>query len=234
MVQRRALGPHWRRLLSIDTGWLAQAIGATPRNAKLYERALTHGSFGSDTYERLEFLGDRVLGLVMSRWLYDMFESDAEGKLSFRFNSLVAGTTCAAVGRNIGITPHIRLGKQARDDGASDSDNVIGDVVEALIGALYLDHGLDAAQDFIRRHWEPLLSGQGRAPRHPKSALQEWAAAHNRRPPVYSVVDRSGPHHAPRFTVKVSLGSAGEAQAEGRSKQEAESAAAEVLLGQLE
>ena len=92
------------------------------------------------------------------------------------------------------------------DDGAYDSDNVIGDVIEALIGALYLDHGLDAAQAFIRRHWEPLLSGQTGAPRHPKSALQEWAAAHNRKPPAYSVTDRSGPHHAPRFTVKVSLG----------------------------
>lgn len=220
--------------MSLDLNWLAEAIGVTPRDAKLYERALTHGSFGSDTYERLEFLGDRVLGLVVSRWLYDMFEGDAEGKLSFRFNSLVAGTTCATVGRNIGITSHIRLGKQARDDGASDSDNVVGDVVEALIGALYLDHGLDAAQAFVRRHWEPVLSGQSRAPRHPKSALQEWAAAHNRKPPAYQVVDRSGPHHAPRFRVRVSLGSAGEAEAEGRSKQEAESAAAEALLSKLE
>ena len=219
--------------MTLDLTWLVQATGVTPRDAKLYQRALTHGSFGSDTYERLEFLGDRVLGLVVSRWLYDMFESDAEGKLSFRFNSLVAGATCATIGRNIGVTPHIRLGKQARDDGAYDSDNVIGDVIEALIGALYLDQGLDAAQAFIRRHWEPLLSGQGGAPRHPKSALQEWAAAHNRKPPAYSVTDRSGPHHAPRFTVKVSLGSAGEAEAEGRSKQEAESAAAEALLGKL-
>ncbi|MEK6638318.1 MAG: ribonuclease III [Pseudomonadota bacterium] len=219
--------------MTIDSDWLARATGVTPRDAKLYERALTHGSFGADTYERLEFLGDRVLGLVVSRWLYDLFQADAEGKLSFRFNNLVAGATCALVGRNIGITPHIRLGKQARDDGAFDSDNVIGDVVEALIGALYLDHGIDAAQAFIRRHWEPILSGQIVAPRHPKSALQEWAAAHNRKPPVYSVTDRSGPHHAPRFTIKVSLGSAGEAEAEGRSKQEAESAAAEALLGKL-
>lgn len=219
--------------MTVDPEWLAEAIGVIPRDAKLYQRALTHGSFGSDTYERLEFLGDRVLGLVVSRWLYDMFEGDAEGKLSFRFNSLVAGATCATVGRNIRVTPHIRLGKQARDDGAFDSDNVIGDVIEALIGALYLDHGLDAAQAFIRRHWEPLLSGQNGAPRHPKSALQEWAAAHNRKPPTYTVTDRSGPHHAPRFTVKVSLGSTGEAEAEGRSKQEAESAAAEALLSKL-
>jgi ribonuclease III len=219
--------------LTVDLNWLSEVTGVRPGDAKLYERAMTHGSFGSDTYERLEFLGDRVLGLVVARWLYDVFGNDAEGKLSFRFNSLVAGTTCAAVGRTIGIVAHIRLGKQARDDGASDSDNVIGDVVEALIGALYLEHGLGAAEAFIRRHWEPLLSGQNSAPRHPKSALQEWAAAHNRKPPVYIVTDRSGPHHAPRFTVRVSLGTAGEAQAEGTSKQEAETAAAEALLGKL-
>lgn len=219
--------------MSVNLEWLAQATGVAPRDVKLYERALTHGSFGSDTYERLEFLGDRVLGLVVARWLYDMFGDEAEGKLSFRFNSLVAGATCATVGRAIGVTPHIRLGKQARDDGAFDSDNVIGDVVESLIGALYLDRGIDAAQAFIRHHWEPLLNDQGSAPRHPKSALQEWAAAHNRKPPVYSVIDRSGPHHAPRFTVNVSLGSAGEAVAEGSSKQDAETAAAEALLGKL-
>ena len=219
--------------MTLDPNWLNEVTGVRPGDAKLYERAMTHGSFGSDTYERLEFLGDRVLGLVVARWLYEVFENDAEGKLSFRFNSLVAGTTCATVGRSIGIVAHIRLGKQARDDGASDSDNVIGDVVEALIGALYLDHGLDVAEAFIRRHWEPLLSGQNSAPRHPKSALQEWAAAHNRKPPAYAVTDRSGPHHAPRFTVKVSLGSAGEAEAEGTSKQDAETAAAAALLGKL-
>jgi ribonuclease III len=219
--------------LSVDLDWLAHVTSLTPRDAKLYERALTHGSFGSDTYERLEFLGDRVLGLVVARWLYDMFGGDAEGKLSSRFNSLVAGTTCAGVGRAIGITPHIRLGKQARDDGAFDSDNVLGDVVEALIGALYLDHGIEAAQAFIKTHWASLLSSQDAAPRHPKSELQEWAAAHNRKPPVYNVVDRSGPHHAPRFTIKVSLGSAGEAEATGASKQDGETAAAAALLGKL-
>ena len=219
--------------MSIDLEWLAQATGVAPRDVKLYERALTHGSFGPDTYERLEFLGDRVLGLVVARWLYDLFGDEAEGKLSFRFNSLVAGATCATVGRTIGITPHIRLGKQARDDGAFDSDNVIGDVVEALIGALYLDHGIDAAQAFIQNNWASLLNSQDVAPRHPKSELQEWAAAHNRKPPVYNVVDRSGPHHAPLFTVKVSLGSAGEAEATGASKQDAETASAAALLGKL-
>jgi ribonuclease III len=140
---------------------------------------------------------------------------------------------CADVARKIGISAHLKLGKQARDDGAFDSDNILGDVAEALIGALYLDHGFDAAEAFIRKHWAALVEGHVDAPRHPKSALQEWAAAHNRRPPVYTITDRSGPHHNPTFTVTVSMGSAGEASATGTSKQEAETAAASVLLEQL-
>lgn len=214
--------------------WLEGAVGVIPRDPSLYIRALTHGSHGGDTYERLEFLGDRVLGLVIADWLYDTYENDAEGKLSFRLNALVTRASCAQVGREIGVIPFIRLGKQARDDGAYDSDNVIGDVIEALIGALWLDQGLEPARAFIRKHWAVLMEGQQSAPRHPKSALQEWAAAHNRKPPVYTIADRSGPHHAPRFRVTVSLGSAGEASAEGSSKQEAETAAAAAMLETLQ
>lgn len=213
--------------------WLADTLGVEPRDASLYERALTHGSHSADTYERLEFLGDRVLGLTMARWLYERFPEEAEGKLSFRFNSLVTRTACAKVGRAIGVIPHIRLGKQARDDGGFDNDNVIGDVVEALIGAVFLEHGLETAGRFIVKHWEAMVDGQSAAPRHPKSALQEWAASNNRKPPVYTIIDRSGPQHNPRFTVSVSLGSAGEASAEGSSKQEAETAAAATLLENL-
>jgi ribonuclease III len=199
----------------------------------LYERALTHGSHGGATYERLEFLGDRILGLSVAKWLYARFPDDDEGGLSRRFNTLVSGEVCAVVGRAIGVAPHMRLGKQARDDGASDSDNVLGDVVEALIGVVYLEHGMEAADRFIHAQWEAMVEGQIAAPRHPKSALQEWAAARNRRPPVYEVIERSGPHHAPRFRVKVSVGSAGDAEAEGGSKQEAETAAAAALLEKL-
>ncbi len=219
--------------MSDVTAWLEAALGVTPRDPSLYLRALTHGSHGAETYERLEFLGDRVLGLVIADWLYATYDREAEGKLSFRLNALVTRASCAQVGREIGVVPHIRLGKQARDDGAYDSDNVIGDVIEALIGALWLDHGLGPARAFIRKHWAATMEGHQSAPRHPKSALQEWAAAHNRKPPVYTITHRSGPHHAPRFTVTVSLGSAGEASAEGSSKQEAETAAAAALLGKL-
>jgi ribonuclease III len=233
LVFSGALEPHRGRFLSDLTAWLAAALGSAPNDLALYERALTHGSHGGPSYQRLEFLGDRVLGLAVSRWLYQRFPDEPEGSLSKRLNGLVTGDACADVARRIGVPPYLRLGKQARDDGAFDSDNILGDVTEALIGALYLDHGFDSADGFIRMHWTALLEGEGAAPRHPKSALQEWAAAHNRKPPVYTIADRSGPHHAPRFTVIVSLGNAGEASATGNSKQEAETAAAAALLAQL-
>ncbi len=199
----------------------------------MFERALTHGSFGGDTYERLEFLGDRVLGLIIAAWLYERYPSEPEGKMSRRYNALVTRETCAEVGRAIDLPRHIRLGKQAREDHAIFSDNVVGDVVEALIGALYLDAGIDCAQAFVRRHWAPFLEDQKRAPMHPKSALQEVAAARNLGVPTYETVSRFGPHHAPRFRIKVSLGLHGEAEAEGDSKQEAEKAAAMILLEKL-
>ena len=127
------------------------------------------------------------------------------------------------------------LGKQARDDGAQASDNVVGDAVEALIGALFLEAGLDAARRFVRRVWSDKIDALAKAPKHPKSALQEWAAARQCRPPVYTLAERHGPHHAPRFTVRVEVGgkAGGSATAEGSSKQEAETAAAILLLEKL-
>ena len=204
-----------------------------PKDAKLFERALTHGSHGGETYERLEFLGDRVLGLVIAAWLYERFPSEPEGKMSRRYNVLVTRETCAEVGRAIDLPRHIRLGKQAREDHAALSDNVVGDVVEALIGALYLDAGLAEAAAFVRRAWDDKVSTRDKAPKHPKSALQEWAAANNRKPPTYRLADRSGPHHAPRFVVEVEIKGVGTASAEGTSKQEAETAAASKLMEQL-
>jgi len=213
--------------------WIVQTLGHEPVDVALFQRALTHGSYGPVHYERLEFLGDRVLGLVAAQWIYDYFPDEPEGKLSRRLNAVVSRETCAQIGREIGIAPHMRLGKQARDDGALHSDNVLGDVVEALIGALYLEGGLPAASAFIRRAWAERVTGQAQAPKHPKSALQEWAAAHHCRPPVYELGGRTGPHHAPRFTVTVSIPGKAEASAEGTSKQEAETAAARALLEKL-
>ena len=212
---------------------IANLTGHCPTDALLFKRALTHGSYGSDTYERLEFLGDRVLGLVIAAWLYERFPGEPEGKMSRRYNALVTREACAEVGRAIDLPRHIRLGKQAREDHAALSDNVVGDVVEALIGALYLDAGLNRAEAFIRTHWAPFLDDQKRAPMHPKSGLQEVAAARNLGIPLYEIVGRSGPHHAPRYRMKVSLGPHGEAEAEGDSKQEAETDAAAALLEKL-
>jgi ribonuclease-3 len=213
--------------------WLESVLGRRPRRPDLFERALTHASFGPDQYERLEFLGDRVLGLAVATWLYELFPDEPEGQLSKRLNALVARDVCAEVARELGIPERVRLGKQARDDGASDSDNVIGDVVESLIGALYLDSGLDPAVAFVRSAWGDRVNVHDRAPQHPKSALQEWAAAQERKPPAYRLAERSGPQHAPTFVVEVEIRGVGSASAEGASKQEAETAAAAKLLEQL-
>ena len=175
-----------------------------------------------------------MLGLVIAECLFERFTDEPEGALSRRLNALVTGSVCADVAREVGVARHLRLGKQAREDGAADSDNVLGDVMEALIGAFYLEFGLDAARAFIRKAWGSRIDTQGQAPKHPKSALQEWAAANNRRAPEYEVVDRSGPNHAPRFKVKVAIGKLADAVGEGTSKQEAETAAAAALLEKLE
>ncbi|MEO5865552.1 MAG: ribonuclease III [Sphingomonas sp.] len=238
VVQRRPWEPHGARLLSDDlpgslADWLAATLGRAPTDLALFEQALTHGSQGAANYERLEFLGDRVLGLVIAEWLTELFPAEAEGALSKRLHTLVSGATCAEVARDLGVGARLRLGKQARDDGASDSDNVLGDAMESLIGALFRDAGLAAARGFVRGAWGDRVTRQAKAPQHPKSALLEWAAANKRRAPNYEVLDRSGPDHAPRFPVKAAIGTFAEAEASGGSKQEAETAAAAALLGKL-
>lgn len=209
-------------------------LGHEPKDLRLFELALTHASLAPESYERLEFLGDRVLGMVIARALYERYPNEPEGSLSRRFNGLVDRETCAANGRELGIPGLIRLGKQAREDGATQSDNVVGDVVESLIGALFIDGGLETAERFILGLWSDDLSAQRRAPQHPKSALQELAAARGIRAPAYEVLARTGAHHAPRFTVRVSVANLGDATADGASKQEAETAAAAALLKQLQ
>jgi ribonuclease III len=215
--------------------WVRQALGHAPKDTDLFRRALTHGSQGGPSYERLEFLGDRVLGLAMAAWLYGRFPDEPEGKLSARLNMLVSRETCAEVGREAGIPAQLILGKQARDDGAQMSDNVVGDAVESMIGALFCETDFRTASDAVKRLWGDRLDRLEEAPKHPKSALQEWAAARQCRPPVYTLVGRDGPHHAPRFTVQVEVGGrrGGTAQADGSSKQEAETAAAAALMAQL-
>nr|WP_236727057.1 ribonuclease III [Novosphingobium subterraneum] len=234
LVHRGALEPHRGHVLSAlppeTLGYLTDLTGGAPTRVDLWTEALTHGSMGeARDYQRLEFLGDRVLGLAIAEWLHEKSDA-AEGKLSQRLNALVSRETCADVARHIALPSHIRLGKQARDDGGTQSDNILGDVMEALIGALFVERGFDAARAFVRRVWDkPMATGTGQR-KHPKAALQEWAAGNRRKPPVYTLVAREGPDHAARFTVSVEVKGVGTASATGSSKQEAETSAARAFM----
>ena len=209
--------------------WL-EHHGFSIRDEALWVEALTHGSTGDDRdYQRLEFLGDRVLGLTIAGWLYER-NKGAEGKLAQRLNALVSKDACARVSHEIGASDHVRLGKQARDDGAAESDNVLGDIMESLLGANHIEAGYDATRDIIRTLWaDQFDGGVGRA-KHPKSALQEWAAAGQHRPPHYELTNRSGPDHKSNFTVRVGIKNVGDAEASASSKQEAEKLAAENFM----
>lgn len=210
--------------------FLADLLGADPVDPPLWAEALTHGSTGAArNYERLEFLGDRVLGLVIAEWLFGLSKSD-EGALSQRLNALVSRKTCAAIAREIGLGPHIRLGKQARDDGGAESDNILGNVMESLIGAAFVSRDYETARALVHRLWAERVEGRTGHAKHPKSALQEWAAGNRRRPPEYRLIERSGPDHAARFTVEVAVHGVGEAQATGTSKNAAEAEAARRFM----
>lgn len=217
----------------VDFAALGPIIDHTPSDPALFIEALTHGSTGqTPDYQRLEFLGDRVLGMVIADVLYARFPKAAEGQMSAFLNRLVSRESCAQIARACHLGPLIRLGKQARDDGGASSTNILGDVVEALIGALYLDGGLPSARRFIERHWADRIAEISEAPRHPKSELQEWAAARNRKMPTYTLLGKSGPDHDLRFTVRVDIKGLGAAEATGTSKQEAETLAARQFLAE--
>jgi ribonuclease-3 len=225
-------------VLSDDTRDWLKASGFTVKDEPIWLEALTHGSFNSGAageaaatkdYQRLEFLGDRVLGLAVANWLYHA-SAKGEGQLSQRLNALVSGRTCARIARGIDMSRHIRLGKQAREDGGADSDNILGDVMEAVIGANFLDNGFEATRTVIYDLWDSELVGDSGRVKHPKSALQEWAAGNRRAMPQYAVTGRSGPDHASRFTVQVSVHNVGEAEAIASSKSEAEKLAAKAFL----
>lgn len=239
LVHRRALESYREHVLTLTAApkissdtrdFLVRTVGHALRDDALWLAALTHGSTGEKrNYERLEFLGDRVLGLVVAEWLYK--ESDeAEGRLSQRLNALVSRATCARIARSIGLGSHMVLGKQARDDGGIDSENILGDVTEAIIGACFIENGFPEARAMVLRLWEESLEGKTGKRKHPKSALQEWAAGNRRKMPEYKLVERSGPDHASRFTVEVTIHNVGAAQATGHSKQDAETMAAEEFM----
>lgn len=240
LVHRRALEPHRGHVLTGRTelgeetaAFVAALTGAPAQRPALWREALTHGSMGEPRdYQRLEFLGDRVLGLSIAEWLHEASDG-AEGKLSQRLNALVSRDTCAAVARDAGLGAHIRLGKQAQADGGAESANILGDVMEAVIGALFVERGFEAARALVRRLWAPAMQGGTGQSKHPKAALQEWAAGNRRKHPEYVVLDRSGPDHAATFTVRVSVKGIGEMEAKGPSKQEAETAAARAFMARF-
>jgi ribonuclease III len=223
--------------LSAELAAFSKAIGHQFRQPELLIRALTHASIASATRpdnQRLEFLGDRVLGLVMAEALLAADPGASEGQLAPRFNALVRKEACADVARGCGLGDVLKLGRSEMVSGGRRKDALLGDAMEALIAAVYQDAGFDAARALILRLWGDRIGGVKADARDAKTALQEWAQARGMTPPAYVEVDRSGPDHAPRFTVEVRLDSGETAAAEAASKRMAEMAAARALLARLE
>ena len=212
--------------------WVEATFDHTPNDPALFVQAVTHASRGgTGSYERLEFLGDRVLGLSMAEWLMERFPDEPEGLLSRRFNTLVSGVVCAEVAREIGAAEQVRLGKGAQAT-IRDGDNILGDVMESLLGALYLEAGFDAARAWVRRHWANQLTDSDTARKHPKAELQEWALARNLGLPVYTSVGETGPEHLPSHTIALRVGG-NASEATASTKREAETAAARALLATM-
>lgn len=212
---------------------LEQRIGYTFNDPSRLDGALTHASArtsGGTDYQRLEFLGDRVLGLVVADWLYASHPSAAEGEMSVRLNALVNAETLASIAEEVGLTDFIKAGRELRGVSGRKRVNMRADVMEALIAAIYLDGGFDPARDFVRRFWEGHAESAASARRDPKTELQEWAHQRHSVTPAYAVASRTGPDHDPTFVVSVSINGIEGTQGTGRSKREAEQAAARTLL----
>ena len=223
-----------RRLAAVAE--LEGRIGHVFQDRDLLERALTHASVGDGAtkvrhYERLEFLGDRVLNLLAAERLMALHVEAREGEMSRLMSDLVNYHTCARVSRRIGLAEALRMAPSASKIGARENDTVLGDACEALIGALYVEGGLEAARKFFLEFWTEEF-GKLDEPRikDPKTQLQEWAQGRGLPLPAYKVVDRTGPDHAPRFTISVRVGDHEPELAQGRSRQEAEKAAAMAML----
>jgi ribonuclease-3 len=225
---------------------VAQSIGHVFKQPALLQEALTHPSAVAPPrgksrrrvlqrhYERLEFLGDRVLGLVIADLLWHRFETEPEGPMTRRMADLVRRESVARVALDIGLDRHLVLSPSEANAGAARNPSILADVCEAVIAAIYLDAGLSAAAAFITRWWEPLIGGMEIVPpRDPKTQLQEWAQARGLGLPAYRLVATEGPDHAPRFTVAASVAQSDEASATASSKRAAEAEAAAALLEQL-
>ena len=223
--------------LSSDLRAFETRIGHHFSQPDLLIRALTHGSVSSPTRsdnQRLEFLGDRVLGLVMAAALLDHDKTASEGQLAPRFNALVRKEACADVARQIDIGSVLKLGRSEMLSGGRRKQALLGDAMEAVIAAVYYDAGYEVAGAVIRQLWGDRITQVEADARDAKTALQEWAQARGERPPAYVELSRSGPDHAPVFTIAARLQGGTEAQAVAGSKRQAEQAAAAALLQKLE
>ena len=223
--------------LGADLAAFEARIGHHFAKPDLLIEAVTHASMSSPTRsdnQRLEFLGDRVLGLVMAEALLAADKGAPEGTLAPRFNALVRKETCADVARDIGLGDVLRLGRSEMMSGGRRKQALLGDAVEAVIAAVYLDAGFEAARDMILRLWAGRINRVEDDARDAKTALQEWAQARGLAPPEYVETARSGPDHAPVFTILARLEGGAAAKATARSKREAQQSAAKALLAQLE
>ena len=222
-----------KALSAEDRGQLEKLIGHEFADKQWLDRAFTHASTGSAkgaNYERLEFLGDRVLGLCVADLLFKTFRSATEGELSVRLNQLVSAESCAHVADELELHRFIRTGADVKKLTGKRMMNVRADVVESLIAALYLDGGLEAARGFILRYWESRAARADGARRDAKTELQEWAHAKFGLTPSYRIDDRSGPDHDPRFTVTVEVPGVAPETGVDRSKRAAEQVAATRML----
>lgn len=224
--------------LAADLAAFATRIGHDFRRPELLARAVTHASLSSPTRpsnERLEFLGDRVLGLSIATALFEQDGSAAEGQLAPRFNALVRQETCAEIAREVGLGDVLKLGRSEMLSGGRRKEALLGDALEAVIAAIYLDAGFEAARDTVLRLWGDRIAQAARADsRDAKSTLQEWAQARGLPPPSYAETARSGPDHQPVFTVEARLATGETASGTATGKRAAEQSAARALLARLE
>ena len=224
---------------SPDPSVLAKKLGHEFRVPRLLEDALTHPSLagarqrkkGAMPYERMEFLGDRVLGLIVAEWLYENFPNANEGEMAKRHAALVNRDALRVVALEIGLGQFVRLarGEEAGADGGRKNLATLPDAMEAVIGALYLDGGYIAARVFIRQYWQREIA-VSETPADPKTTLQEWAQGQGLPLPTYRVIEHSGPAHAPKFLIEASVKGHAPVQAEGDSKRAAQKEAATKLL----
>jgi ribonuclease III len=223
--------------LSAELLAFQERLGHRFQRPELLTRAVTHASIGSATRpdnQRQEFLGDRVLGLVMAEALMASDLEASEGQLAPRFNALVRKETCAAVARDAGLGEVLRLGRSEMLSGGRRKEALLGDAMEAVIAAVYQDAGLEAARALILRLWGSRIAAVDPDARDAKSQLQEWAQARGMPPPAYEETGREGPDHALMFTIRVTLATGQTAEATARPKRLAEQTAARMLLERME